>query len=191
MFYCLNWTCLNKSLGCDGAALPGISASSNITGLTNAATRVLAAALAARWAILRPTPRLRHPPPTTSDFSQSPKYLGIFRRCWQHNRSTPCTQQTCIPCEEQQAPLNSWAIWSHLKPQILKQKTSLFYYYYYYLFCKLIKALELKGKPQKNPYPLKQIFATDTRWRRQVFFRGRTEQPSSGPDRNWSGFTHK
>lgn len=126
--------------------------------------------LGPRWAVLRPTPCLSRPPPTTSDFSQSPKYLGIFRRCWQHNRSTPCTQQTRIPCEEQQAPLNSWAIWSHLKPQILKQKTSFFFYYYYYLFCKLIKALELKGEPQKkHPNPLKQIFATDTRWRRQVF----------------------
>lgn len=48
MFYCLNWTSLNKSLGCDGAALPGVSASSNITGLTNAAKKGLAAALGAK-----------------------------------------------------------------------------------------------------------------------------------------------
>lgn len=54
-----------------------------------------------------------------------------------------------FPYKEQQAPLNSWAIWSLLKPHILKHKTSFFNYY---LFFKLIKALELKGEPPKKPF---------------------------------------
>lgn len=99
-------------------------------------------------------------------FSQSPKYLGIFQRCWQRNRNTPCSQQTRIPYKEQQAPLNSGAIWSHLKPQILNHKASFIIIIIIY-FLNSLRLWNLRENLQKNL--LKQIFAMDAIWRRRVF----------------------
>lgn len=84
MLYWSSWRRLNKSLGCDGAAVLG-----------------------AREAVLPSTPPISHPIPSISDFPQSPGSLGIFGRCWQSNRITSCTPQTCVSYKKQQAPLNS------------------------------------------------------------------------------------
>lgn len=81
---------LNKSLGCDGAALPRVTQK---TVLQHQEMQQRGYQLQC----LGLDEQLCLPSPTTSDFPQGPKPLGISQRCWQCNRDTLVPNRRVFP----------------------------------------------------------------------------------------------